>query len=87
MPCSIASRGLDEANGLPCQRISPRSALTSPARIFSSVDLPAPFSPTSACASPSATSKLTPRRAVHGAERFVDALEAEAHATEILVER
>ncbi len=34
-----------------------------PARIFSSVDLPAPFSPTSACASPSATVKLTPRSA------------------------
>ena len=47
-----------------CQRISPASAVTMPARILSSVDLPAPFSPTSACASPSATSKLTPRSAL-----------------------
>src|SRR6187549_1072202 len=34
-----------------------------PARIFSSVDLPAPFSPTTACVSPDSTRKLTPRSA------------------------
>ena len=49
-----------------------------PARIFSSVDLPAPFSPTSACASPSATAKRDAAQRLHGAERLVDVAECEA---------
>src|SRR5262245_41654452 len=60
MPRSSAARGLDRVSRSPCQWMSPPSGWTSPARIFSSVDLPAPFSPTSACAEPSATAKLTP---------------------------
>src|SRR3979411_1829477 len=43
--------------------ISPESAGCAPARIFISVDLPAPFSPTRACTSPALTSKVTPSSA------------------------
>src|SRR5688500_20236078 len=70
MPCSMASRGLDGRSARPCQRIAPASGAINPARIFSSVDLPAPFSPTSACALPAATAKLTPRRAVMAPKDF-----------------
>src|SRR5207253_1751657 len=42
---------------------SPRSGRRLPARILSSVDLPAPFSPTIAWASPSATANVTSRSA------------------------
>ena len=38
--------------GWPSMSSSPASGWCTPARIFTSVDLPAPFSPTSACASP-----------------------------------
>src|SRR6202048_2849471 len=41
----------------------PESAGCAPARIFISVDLPAPFSPTSACTSPAFTSNDTPSSA------------------------
>ena len=49
--------------GLPSMSISPESAGCAPARIFISVDLPAPFSPTSACTSPAITSNETPSSA------------------------
>src|SRR5687768_6538115 len=64
MPCSIAWRGPDGLSTRPRQRISPASGAIRPARILSSVDLPAPFSPTSAWAPPAAMSKLTPVRAL-----------------------
>jgi hypothetical protein len=38
--------------------------------IFTSVDLPAPFSPTSACTSPRRRAKSTPSSAVAPAKRF-----------------
>ena len=60
MPCASASRGRASAIGWPSRHSSPLSGRREPERILSSVDLPAPFSPTSACASPAATSKLTP---------------------------
>src|SRR5207245_6880944 len=41
----------------------PESGSAEPAATAISVDFPAPFSPTRACTSPSATSKLTPLRA------------------------
>src|SRR5579859_240131 len=63
MPRSSASRGFLSCRRSPRQWISPASGWTMPARIFSSVDLPAPFSPMSAWASPADTSKLTPRSA------------------------
>src|SRR5438094_8834855 len=41
----------------------PESALSAPVTILMKVDLPAPFSPTSACTSPAARSNDTPRSA------------------------
>ena len=47
----------------------------------SSVDLPAPFSPTIACASPSSTEKAHAAQRLYRAERLVDVVELEpAHA-------
>src|SRR5580765_5429394 len=63
IPRDSASRGLAKCKGTSSSRTSPRSGRTMPARILRSVDLPAPFSPTHACASPRATVKLTPRSA------------------------
>jgi photosystem II stability/assembly factor-like uncharacterized protein len=62
-PCASASRAPVSATRAPPTRSSPRSGRRLPARIFSSVDLPAPFSPTIACASPSAIEKVTSRSA------------------------
>ena len=45
--------------GAPSMRISPLSGAISPFMIESSVDFPAPFSPTNACTSPALTSKVT----------------------------
>src|SRR5256885_16436517 len=52
-------------------KIEPESALTMPARRFLIVDLPAPFSPTSATTSPGARVKLTALTAVMPPNRFV----------------
>src|SRR4026208_177672 len=60
MPLAIASRG--ERNSTPSAptRTWPSSGRYSPARMFISVLLPAPFSPRSAWISPGRTSKSTP---------------------------
>src|SRR6476646_7255291 len=55
----------------PFTTIEPESGFTMPARRFLIVDLPAPFSPTSATTSPGATSKLTSLTAVMPPNRFV----------------
>ena len=47
----------------PAMRSVPESARSAPVMILMSVDLPAPFSPTSAWTSPGRTSKDTPCRA------------------------
>src|SRR6185312_8878923 len=49
--------------------------------MFESVDLPAPFSPSSACTSPSAASKSTPSLATTPGNRFVIPLSATAAGT------
>src|SRR5579875_2561130 len=49
MPSRSASRGPPIVTSSPSISIVPESAGCAPARIFMSVDLPAPFSPTSAC--------------------------------------
>src|SRR5579862_1898152 len=49
--------------GFPSNRTSPESGACVPATHLTSVDLPAPLSPTSAMTSPSRTSKLTPASA------------------------
>src|SRR5438093_11902395 len=63
MPRASASRALARVTGWPPMRSSPRSGRRPPPRILRSVDLPAPFSPTTACDSPSPIAKLTSRNA------------------------
>src|SRR5579872_827604 len=63
MPYRSAARGPSIVTGAPSISIVPESAGCAPARIFMSVDLPAPFSPTSACTSARSTSRSTPSRA------------------------
>src|SRR5215218_2298852 len=60
IPASSASRGEPKWTGRPNSEISPASGRYSPVRMFESVLLPAPFSPSSACTSPAAASKSTP---------------------------
>ena len=59
------------------RRSRPRRRRTAPARIFISVDLPAPFSPTSACTSPAPTSNETPSSARTPGNDFVIAAHLE----------
>ena len=63
MPAAMASRGLEKCRAAPSTRTVPRSGRQTPPRMRISVDLPAPFSPTTAWISPAATSKSTPSRA------------------------
>src|ERR1700676_5535637 len=63
MPSRSAARGPSMSTRLPSTSISPESAGCAPERIFMSVDLPAPFSPTRACTSPATTSNVTPSSA------------------------
>ena len=60
-PCEAAGDGCSMTS--PPISIVPSSGRIEPAATAMSVDLPAPFSPTSACTSPSITSKVTPLRA------------------------
>src|ERR1700689_726780 len=71
MPCARASRGPRSSTRLPSILTSPLLAAISPPRTRMSVDLPAPFSPTSAWTSPVCTSKSTPRRARTPPKDFV----------------
>src|SRR5215470_12105299 len=52
MPASRAAAGPCSTTRLPSMSRSPSSGGYTPASIFTMVDLPAPFSPSSACASP-----------------------------------
>ena len=63
MPRSTASRGPLSTTGSPSSSSAPVVGVSIPARIFISVDFPAPFSPNSAVTRPGMTSKSTPRRA------------------------
>src|SRR2546421_12184649 len=56
MPSDLARRGALCVTGCPLSLISPLSASTAPVMILMRVDLPAPFSPISACTSPARTS-------------------------------
>jgi hypothetical protein len=49
IPSACAARGPPIERGSPSTSTAPASGETTPVRIFTSVDLPAPFSPTSAC--------------------------------------
>ena len=56
MPSLIASAGEPIDTGEPSTSMVPESGFWTPYRIFISVDLPAPFSPTIACTVPARTS-------------------------------
>ena len=60
MPCASASWTVRISTARPSIRTSPESGRCTPARIFISVLLPAPFSPITASTSPRATVRLTP---------------------------
>src|ERR1041385_5405095 len=66
IPLSRASSGFDGTYGLPSIVIEPSSGRSEPAITFISVLLPAPFSPMSACTSPSRSSRSTPSSATVG---------------------
>src|SRR5215471_7457696 len=59
MPSACASCGLRMCTGRPSHSTTPESAGPTPAITLTSVDLPAPLSPTSATTSPAPTSRLT----------------------------
>src|SRR5919197_5838526 len=56
MPAARASAGPPRWVSSPSSSRRPASGRCTPARTFTSVDLPAPFSPTRACASPACSS-------------------------------
>src|SRR5215469_14795084 len=58
----------------PLKRTVPSSGLRRPVRIETSVDLPAPLRPTSACDSPAVTRRLTFASAAQEPKRFVTPL-------------
>ena len=60
MPASCASRAEANATGRPSTAMLPWSGACSPSRMRISVDLPAPFSPTSAVTVAAGRSRLTP---------------------------
>ena len=63
MPCAVALAGVIRACRLPSITIAPASGAMAPPSTFNSVDLPAPFSPTSPTTSPPATERSTSRSA------------------------
>ncbi len=71
IPASIASLGLLNCCSTPLTVIVPSSGRCIPYRIFISVDLPAPFSPTSAWISPGTTEKLIRSLAMTPGKRLV----------------
>ncbi len=62
-PRRRASPGLRREAGSPWMLIAPASARSTPVRILTSVDLPAPLAPSRAWTSPGATARSTARRA------------------------
>ncbi len=60
MPAARASRAERRRSAAPSSRIAPSYSACTPAMIFISVLLPAPFSPTSPWISPSRSVKSTP---------------------------
>ncbi len=59
-PRAMASCAVCGESTRPATRTSPASGTTTPAAILSSVLLPAPFSPTTACTSPASNASDTP---------------------------
>src|SRR5262245_20494931 len=63
MPSACASRGDPIAALRPSMAMAPASRAYAPFRVVTSVDLPAPLSPSSTCTSPARRSKSTPASA------------------------
>ena len=70
IPRVCASSACANRRGAPFETIRPVVGLIWPLMIFISVDLPAPFSPHSACTSPRRSSKSTPSSASTPGKRF-----------------
>ena len=70
MPASSASRVFENCTGSPNSRTSPLSAGNTPAITFISVDLPAPFSPSSAVKRPARNVMLTSSNALTPGKDF-----------------
>ncbi len=70
MPSLIASAGELIVAGTPSTSMVPSSGFWTPYRIFISVDLPAPFSPTMACTVPARTSMSMSWLAITPGKRF-----------------
>src|SRR4051794_24805077 len=71
MPRAMASAGVWKATSAPSTSIVPSSGRCMPYKIFIRVDLPAPFSPQSACTSPRRTLMFTSRLATTPGNRLV----------------
>src|SRR4051794_3608974 len=71
IPARWASSGVANRTGSPWYLSSPPSGGYTPVSTLIKVDLPAPFSPTSACTSPAWSSSETPSSAVTPAKCFV----------------
>src|SRR3954468_22847993 len=71
MPAAIAAVGVLNTTGRPSSRIVPSSGWCMPYSVFIRVDLPAPFSPTTACTSPRPTVRLTSEFATTPGKRLV----------------
>src|SRR5207248_7640670 len=63
--------GLAKSRSSPSTRMTPRSGRCTPPRMRIKVDLPAPFSPTTAWISPKATAKSTPSSAMVAPNRLL----------------
>src|SRR6476659_6408760 len=70
IPYDCASWGFRSEISWPSKRMTPSSGLTSPTSAFTSVLLPAPLWPQTACTSPSRTSIESPRTARTGPKDF-----------------
>ena len=78
MPSFCAACGDCEARpSSPANSIVPASGGCAPERILRSVDLPAPFSPSSAWISPGATSRSTSLERLHAGKALADARHAQ----------
>ena len=79
--------GRRSRRGWPSIRISPLSGWTMPVRILTSVDLPAPFSPTSACTVDASIAKLTSATRVHAAVALGDPAQLDERRLCVLAHR
>ena len=72
MPCAMASAGEEKLTSSPSTSMVPSSGFCTPYRIFISVDLPAPFSPTRACTVPRADRDVDVVVGDHAGEALAD---------------